>query len=67
MILEEGKGPMIIKQRTIQLIKVGIQLIMRIVIRNRKEIKVEMDKRISKCNFELQKYYLIETALLEKK
>ena len=49
--IEKKKGPVVGKLRTIQLIKVGLQLIMRIGIDNRNKYKIKEDPRISKSNY----------------
>ena len=67
IIIEKGKGTIIRKLQTIQLIKADSQLLIRIFIGNRMQGLIEKDNRISKSNYRLWKFYSIETALLEKR
>ena len=66
-MIEKGKGPMIGKLRTIQLIEADLQMIMRICINNRNKYKIESNSRVSKANYLSRLNYSIETAILEKK
>jgi len=65
-MLEKGKGAVIGKLHTIQLIEADLQLIMRIFIKNRNNRSIETDFNILKFNFGLRRNYSIENALLEK-
>ena len=47
-MLEKGKGPVLGKLRTIQLVEADFQLLMRIFTTERMVGVIEMDKRISK-------------------
>ena len=67
MILEKGKGPVLGKLRTIQLIEADLQLLMRIYIGGRNNEKIESNARLSKFNYGSRSNYLIETAILEKR
>ena len=67
IILDKGKGPIIGKLRTIQLIEADLQLLMQIFLGLRMKGVIEQDPRILKFNFRLQKYYSIEEAILEKR
>ena len=67
VILEKGKGPVIGKLRTIQLIEAGLQLLMRIYIGGRNNENIERDERLSKFNYGSRANYSIETAILEKR
>ena len=65
-VIEKGKGPVLGKLRTIQLIKADLQLLMRIFIGIRNYKKIESDPWVSKYNFGSRPIYSIETALLKK-
>ena len=67
MILEKGKGPVLGKLRTIQLIEADLQLLMRIYVGGRNNANIEDNKRLSKFNYSSRLNYLIETAILEKR
>ena len=67
MILEKGKGPVLGKLRTIQLIEADLQLLMRIYIGGRNNRNIENNKRLSKFNYGSRTNYSIETAILEKR
>jgi len=67
VILEKGKGPIIGKLRTIQLIEADLQLLMHIFIRGRNDDNIENDQRLSKFNYGSRRNYSIETAILEKR
>ena len=66
-MIEKGKGLVIGKLRTIQLIEADLQMIIRIYINNRMKEKIEIDPRISKANYGSRANYLIENTLLEKR
>ena len=51
VILEKGKGPIIGKLRTIQLIEADLQILMRIFIGGRNDENIEIDSRLSKFNY----------------
>jgi len=51
VILEKGKGPVLGKLHTIQLIEVDFQILMRIFIGNRNKGNIERDSRVLKYNF----------------
>ena len=65
-MLDKGKGPIIRKLRTIQLIEADLQLLICIFLGTRIEGMIELDSRISKFNFGSYKFYSIEEAILEK-
>ena len=67
MMLDKGKGLIIGKLQTIQLIEADSQLLMRIFLGIRIENFIKKDSRISKFNFRLQKFFLIEEVILEKR
>jgi hypothetical protein len=67
VILEKGKGPIIGKLRTIQLIEADLQLMMRIFIGLRNDTEIEKDTRLSKYNYGSRPGYSIDVALLEKR
>ena len=67
VILEKGKGPVLGKLRTIQLIEADLQLLMRIYIGERNSRNIEDDSRLSKFNYGSRANYSIETAILEKR
>ena len=67
VILEKGKGPIIGKLRTIQLIEADLQLLMRIFIGMRAEFNLENDNRMLKFNYGSRSHYSIENAILEKR
>jgi len=67
VILEKGKGPVIGKLRTIQLIEADLQLLMRIFIGSRNNKNIELDERLSKYNYGSRSGYSIEDAILEKR
>ena len=66
VMLEKGKGAVIRKLQTIQLIEADLQLIMRIFIKNRENRSIENDFNMLQFNFRLRRNYSIEDALLEK-
>ena len=51
IILEKGKGPILGKLRTIQLIEADLQLIIRIYIGGRNDDQIATDQRLSKFNY----------------
>jgi len=67
IIIKKGKGPVVRKLRMIQLIEVDIQILMRIVINKRNKGRIEVDLRISKCNYGSRSRYSIKNAILEKR
>ena len=67
VILEKGKGPIIGKLRTLQLIEGDLQILMRIFIGGRNDENLDSDSRLSTFNYGSRKNYSIETALLEKR
>ena len=66
-MIEKGKGLVIDKLRTIQLIKNNLQIIIRIFTNNRTRGKIEADLRISKAKYRSRANYSIENAILEKR
>ena len=66
IILDKGKGPVLGKLRTIQLIEADLQLIMRIFLGLRYNKRLEEDTRVSKFNFRSRKGYSINKVILEK-
>ena len=66
-ILEERKGSKLRKFRTIILIKLDLQLLMRIFLDVTKHELIENDKRFSIANYGSRKKYLIETIILGKR
>ena len=50
-MLDKGKGPILGKLRTIQLIEADLQLIMRIFVGLRNQNTIEGDNRLSEFNF----------------
>jgi len=64
--IEKGKGPVLGKLRTIQLIEANLQLVMRILVNNRNKYRIERDSRIAKSNYESRPRYSIDNAILEK-
>jgi len=67
IIIEKGKEPTLRKLRTIQLIEVDLQLIMRIYISDRNKERIESDDRVAKANYRSRPTYSIETAILKKR
>ena len=59
VILEKGKGPVLGKLRTIQLIEADLQLLMRIYIGERNKEVIENDQHLSKFNYGSRANYLI--------
>ena len=66
-MLDKGKGLVLGKLRMIQLIKVDLQLVMRIFLGLRNKGAIENDHWFSKFNFELRAGYSIDKAILEKR
>ena len=66
MTIEKGKGLIVEKLRTIQLIEANLQLLMRIFLTLRNVDEIEHNKYLSKFNYGSRKTYTIEEALLEK-
>ena len=66
-MLSKGKGMIIGKLRTITLIEVDLQLLMRIYFEDSHEEMIETDKRFSKSNYGSRKNYSIESTILEKR
>ena len=67
MVLEKGKGPVLGKLRTMQLIEADFQLLMRMFVGGRTEGTIENDKRTSKFNHGSRTHYSIENKILEKR
>ena len=67
IILEKGKGSILGKLRTIQLIEANMQLLMRIFVGRRNDENIENDKRLSHFTYGLQKNYYINIVILEKR
>ncbi|MFN9955858.1 MAG: hypothetical protein ACK55I_22385, partial [bacterium] len=67
IILDKGKGPIIGKLRTIQLVEADLQLLIRIFVGNRTSGLIEDDPSISKFNFRSRKLYSIDEVILEKR
>ena len=65
-MINKGKGLVVRKLRTIQLIEVDLQLVMRIAF-NQNKYSIERDKRVSKNNFGSRPDYSIESAILYKR
>ena len=53
-MLEKGKGPIIGKLRTIQLIEADLQILIYIFIGGRNDKNLEYDSRMSKFNYGLR-------------
>ena len=66
VIIEKGKGPVLGKLRTIQLIEADLQLVMKILVNNRNKHNIESDIRIAKSNYGSRPRYSIDNAILEK-
>ena len=66
-MIEKGKGPVVGKLQTIQLIEANLQIIIRIFINYRVKGKIEQDSRISKANYRSRGKYSIENTILEKR
>ena len=66
-ILNKGKGMVLGKLRTITLIEVNLQHVMRMCLNDDEEELIEEDERMSKSNYGSRKNYSIENAILEKR
>ena len=66
-MIEKGKGPIVGKLRTIQLIEVDLQLLMRILVNNRNKFKIEIYHRIVKSNYGSRLDYSIDDTILDKR
>ena len=66
-MIEKGKGLVLGKLRTIQLMQVYFQLLMRIFVNTRNKGSIEVDERISKNNYGSRLGYSIQDAILEKR
>ena len=64
--IEKGKGPIIGKLYTIQLIEADLQLLMRLYLSLISEKNIEKDLRIFKVNYSSWKNYSIKSVILEK-
>ena len=67
VMIEKGKGPVLGKLRTIQLIEADLQLLMRIFVNDRNKGSIETDERISKSDCGSRPGYSIQDAILEKR
>jgi len=67
IMIEKGHGPTLGKLRMIQLIKANLQLLIYIFMSYRNQEKIEVDQRLSKCNYKSRRNYSIEMAILEKR
>ena len=67
IMMEKGKGPVVDKLHTIQLIEADLQLLMKILINIRNKLSIETNKRVSKYNYGSSINYSIENAILEKR
>jgi len=67
VMLDKGKGLIIGKLRTIQLIEANLQLLIQISIGMRNSENIEKNNNLSKYNFGSRRNYSIDTALLEKR
>ena len=67
MILDKGKGPVLEKLHTIQLIKADFQLLMKIFLQNRQNSNIKRNNNIFKFNFSSRRYYLVNDTLLKKR
>lgn len=65
--IKKGKYLIVSKLRTIQLINANFQMMIWIFVNIKNRFNIKKNNRISKYNYELRPYYLIETAILEKK
>ena len=66
-MIKKGKGLIVGKLQTIQLIEADLQLLMRILVNNRNKFKIETDYRIVKSNYRSRLNYSIDNAILEKR
>ena len=67
VMIAKGKGPVLGKLRTIQLIEADLQLLMRIFVNTRNKGSIEADEIILKSNYGSRPGYSIEDAILEKR
>ena len=67
IIIEKEKDQILGKLRSIQLIEVVLQLLMRIFFLKEDKENIENDKRISKVNYRSCKNYSIKSVILEKR
>ena len=67
VLLNKGKGLILGKLRTIQLIEVDLQLVMRIFLGCRNKGSIEKDPRLLKFNCGSRRFYSIDKAILEKR
>ena len=65
-MIKKGKGLVIGKLRTVQLVEADLQMIIRICVNNRNKYQIENNLRVSKCNYGLRPNYSIEIVILEK-
>ena len=65
-MLEKGKGPVLGKLRTMQLLEADFQLLMRIFANERMVGVIETDGRLSKGNCRARKGHSIDDLMLEK-
>ena len=66
-MLDKGKGPVLDKLQTIQLIEADLQLLMRIFIGLRNQNRIEQDNRFLKHNYRSRKSYSIDKAIVERR
>ena len=66
VMLEKGKGPILRKLRTRQLIEVDLQMIMRVFINGRTRNNTISNKQIPKANCRSHRGYSIDNLILEK-
>ena len=66
-MLEKGKGPVVDKLYTIQIIEVDLQLLIRILANTKNKLSIETNKRVLKYNYRLRTNYSIKNAILEKR
>ena len=67
IFLEKGKGLVLGKLWTMQLIEIDLQLLMRIYVGERNKDKIKEDSRLSKFNCRSKFSYSIEMPSLEKR
>lgn len=66
VVIEKGKGPILRKLRTIQLLEADLQIIIRMHSVDLIQNDIESDNRVSKANYGSRKFYLIDNIILEK-
>ena len=66
-MIEKGKGPVLGKLRTIQLIEADLKPIMRILVNIRNKRNIESDNRVSNRNYGSRPGHSIEDAILENR